>query len=197
MLMVFKGFKQKNVLVIDTEYDSYYDEKEKQSKLRLLQFSGLLFKQYDKKNCIYQLAASKNLYVKQDRINNATLKYTGISRDTIIQLGIAKETFPSQYSKMFEGIEEKDVILIAHGVKNDRKVLKEAGVTFSPKHSFCTYRNAKRILNREKKLTLGNVAAEAGYFMHNAHDAYQDAWGTVAALSFLLKLDSEKTSLPS
>ena len=36
---------------------------------------------------------------------------------------------------------------------------------------YCTYNNAKRILKREKKLTLEDIANEAGMPLSNKHNA--------------------------
>jgi transcriptional regulator of heat shock response len=181
VVLFFKGLKHKHVLVCDIEYDNS----------KVIQFAGLLFKNVDIKNSLYQIESSINVYLKQDEIGSYTTRYTGIDKSILDQYGKTQEEFLVQYDRMFSEVDMSDTLFVSHGSKNDRKILKNLVSINMPKHSFCTYRNAKRILNRESQLTLSEVAAEAGYFLDNAHDAFADSWATVAALSLLLKLDGE------
>jgi len=181
MVLLFKGVKHQHVFICDIEYDSN----------KLIQFAGLLFKNIDQKNSLYQLQSSVNVYIKQDTVGSYTTKYTGLDSGILDQYGKTESDFINQYYQLFNGVDLSDTLFVSHGSKNDRKILKQFKAIELPKHSFCTYRNAKRILNKEKQLTLTEVAAEAGYFLDNAHDAFADSWATVAALSFLLKIDGE------
>jgi len=180
MLMLFPGIKQEYVLVLDTEYED----------MKLLQCAVFLFKRISDGDG-YQLAASFNKYIKAHSVNKYTTRYTGLTSEFLMQHGIEKDYFADFYDSLFEGIDTNDVIFVSHGTKGDRKVLKDAGVTFSPGHSFCTYKNAKRILKRERGLALTDVAAEAGFQLNGSHNAYYDAIATAVAFSFLTKLDYE------
>lgn len=182
MVLFFKGIKHKHVFVCDIEYDNS----------KVIQFAGLLFKNIDSKNSLYQIDSSINVYLKQDEIGSYATRYTGIDKTLLDQYGNTEEEFFKQYERLFIDADMNDTLFVSHGSKNDRKILKNLVRADMPKHSFCTYRNAKRILKKESGLTLAQVAAEAGYFLDNAHDAFADAWATVAALSFLLKIDGEE-----
>lgn len=182
MIVFFKGIKHKHIFVSDIEYDNN----------KVIQFAGLLFKNIDIKNSLYQIDSSINAYIKQDVVGNYATRYTGIDKTVLDQYGFSQEEFLTQYTKLFAHVDMEDTLFVSHGSKNDRKILKEIVSIELPKHSFCTYRNARRILNRNSSLTLTEVAAEAGYFLDNAHDAFADSWATVAALSFLLKIDGEE-----
>ena len=182
MVVLFKGIKHKHVFVCDIEYDNN----------KVIQFAGLLFKNIDVKNSLYQIDSSINTYIKQDEIGSYATRYTGIDKAVLDQYGSSQDEFLEQYAKLFANVDMDDTLFVSHGSKNDRKVLKQIVSIELPKHSFCTYRNAKRILQRDSGLTLTEVAADAGYFLDNAHDAFADSWATVAALSFLLKIDGEE-----
>ena len=56
---------------------------------------------------------------------------------------------------------------------------------------YCTFTNAKRILKRTHNLKLDDLARECGYYLDGAHNAYHDAWATVAVFCWLKKLDGE------
>jgi hypothetical protein len=182
MILFFKGIKHKHILVCDIEYD----------RSNIVQFAALLFKNIDAKNSLYQIEGSINIFLQQDNIDSYITKYTGINQSTLKTYGQSQEEFVKQYNSLVKSVDMADTLFVSHGSKNDRKILKDSRLIELPKHSFCTYRNAKRILERSSDLTLFKVASEAGYFLDNAHDAFGDAWATVAALSFLLKLDGEE-----
>lgn len=182
MVLFFKGVKHKHVFVCDIEYDNN----------KVIQFAGLLFKNIDPKNFLYQIESSVNLYIKQNDVGSYATKYTGIDKVLLDQYGSTEEEFIVQYQTLFQNADMNDTLFVSHGSKNDRKILRQMSTIELPKHSFCTYRNAKRILERDNNLTLTQVAADSGWFLDNAHDAFADAWATVAALSFLLKIDGEE-----
>jgi hypothetical protein len=180
LILFFKGIKHKHVFVCDIEYNNN----------RVVQFAGLLFQSIDTKNSLYQISSSVNIYIKQNDLSTYVSRYTGIDQVFLDQYGESENDFMTQYNKVFSGCDMNDTLFVSHGAKNDRKILKGTTNLSLPKHSFCTYRNAKRILNRENNLTLTAVASEAGYFLDNAHDAFADSWATVAAFSFLLKINT-------
>jgi len=179
MVTAFKTIKNPYVFIVDTEYD----------KNGLMQFAGLLFEQIDKDNDIYQLSVSINTYIKKDAVDYYAHKFTGITKEFLQAEGVDIEGFDDILNEIFSDIEEKDVILVTHGVKNDRKVLKDAGLTFLPEHSYCTYKNSKKLLKRNKKLKLTDIANESGFFLGDRkHDAFLDAWATVSVFCFLNKI---------
>jgi DNA polymerase III epsilon subunit-like protein len=182
MIVFFKGMKHQHIFVCDIEYDNS----------KVIQFAGLLFKNIDYKNSLYQIQGSINIFLKQDNVSSYARRYTGIEQQFLDSVGETEQDFILSYKEMFRGTEVEDTLFVSHGSKNDRKILKTIPGIDLPQHSYCTYRNAKRILKRESKLTLTDIANEAGYFLDNAHDAFADAWATVAALSFLLKIDGEE-----
>ena len=57
---------------------------------------------------------------------------------------------------------------------------------------YCTFTNARRILGRQNELTLNDIAMECGYYLHNAHNAYNDVWATVAIYTYLKKLEEQQ-----
>lgn len=182
MVVFFKGIKHQHIFVCDIEYD----------RNKIVQFAGLLFKNIDSKNSLYQIEGSINVFLQHDTIDPHIVRYTGIDPSVLKSVGKSDKDFMQQYEVLFANVDLDNTLFASHGSKNDRKILKDSGLVTLPKHSFCTYRNAKRILKRGTDLTLFKVAAEAGYFLDNAHDAFADAWATVAALSFLLKIDGEE-----
>jgi DNA polymerase III epsilon subunit-like protein len=169
-------------MVCDIEYD----------QTRVIQFAGLLFKNIDYKNHLYQIEKSFNVFIKQDGVGKYAALYTGIDKSLLQELGETEEDFLILYENFIKGTDLHDTLFVSHGAKNDRKILKDLIPEGLPKHSFCTYRNAKRITGKVRELTLSDIAHEAGYFLDNAHDAFSDAWATVAVLSFLLKIDGEQ-----
>lgn len=92
------------------------------------------------------------------------------------------------------------LLVVSHGLQNDRGILLDNGVDlYSDKNEeaiegICTYKMAERVLNRPNKLTLQDVAGEAGFYLSNGHNAYHDAFATVAAFSFLLKIQEDKSN---
>jgi DNA polymerase III epsilon subunit-like protein len=179
MLVVFKGIKQEYVYIADTEYD----------RDALLQSAGLVFQRVDERNDIYQLAFSFNYYIKQRSIHPYIQKFTGITTKWLKENGLTKKEFIDLYDDMFDGIDPKDVLFVSHGTQADKKVIQTSEVKFIPEHFFCTYKAAKRVLEREEKLTLTDVAKEAGFMLQNTHDAYADAVATAFIFSFLKKLE--------
>lgn len=182
MLVVFKDVKVPYVFIIDTEYDND----------GLMQFAGLLFHQVDKDNEVYQLAASLNTYIYKETVNYYASKFTGITAEFLQEKGVSIEELNNNLGDIFEEVEPKEVLLVSHGVKNDRKVLKKAGIKFLPEHSYCTYKNSKKLLGRKKNLKLQDVANESGFFIGDkSHDAFADAWATTSVFCFLTKIKNE------
>jgi hypothetical protein len=41
-------------------------------------------------------------------------------------------------------------------------------------------------------LTLSDLAEECGYYLHHAHNAYNDVWAEVAIFTYLKKIEAQK-----
>lgn len=186
MLVVFKGIKQQNVLIFDAEYNEG----------DLIQFAGILFLQVEEE--IFQVSKSINIYIKLEDnklINKFIEDFTGISDNFLNEHGISLNE--AQQAILDFICCKGDLLFVSHGLTNDRMTMENNGIDFyniqnKNVSGFCTYNNAKRILKREKKLTLEDIAAEAGLSLSNKHNALDDAWATVAVFSLLCKLDSEE-----
>ena len=182
MLMYFKNIKQPYVLITDIEYD----------KDNVLQCAGFIFKLVDEKNYIYQLAVNFNWYIKVPSVDKYAIKYTGLTPEFLNENGISKEEFIKTFTQLISNYNPEDMLFVSHGAQNDRLVMKKFGVNTLPLHSYCTYKNARRILNRESILTLANVAEEAGYKLFDEHDAHSDAIATAVIFSFLQKIENSE-----
>ena len=93
-------------------------------------------------------------------------------------------------------VDKDDLMIITHGLKNDRLVLKENGLQLvknngSSVDGFCTYNAARRILRRENHLSLEDLCNECGYYLHHAHNAYNDVWAEVAIYTYLKKIEKQ------
>ena len=123
-------------------------------------------------------------------VDKYAIKYTGLTAEFLNENGISKEEFITTFTQLISNYNPEDMLFVSHGAQNDRLVLKKFGLNTLPLHSYCTYKNARRILNREKTLTLANVAEEAGFKLFDEHDAHSDAIATAVIFSFLQKIES-------
>lgn len=193
--MIIKCYNEKHpwLLFLDIEFD----------QLQLVQFSGALFKRIDEDT--YQLASTITQYITAS-VSIYFQDYTKITQDFLATNGIPLESLRDLlFGEVLKDIDMGDLMVISHGLKNDRLVLKENDINFNyyvdaedktkPVDGYCTFNNAKRILNREKKLKLEDLAEEAGYYLSCAHNAYNDMWATVSVFTFLKKLDYERKML--
>lgn len=174
MTVLFHNLPFDNVLVADVEFDGY----------KILQFSALLFQR--KKDNQYQLQTTINFYVKQEKVGKYATQYTGINSQFLIDHGISIEEVREEVNNILSKIDLSKTVFVSHGVKNDRKVLRRSDILL-PDHSYCTYRNAAKILKKDKGLSLEVLAEEANFKMFKKHDAYWDSWATVALLSYLTR----------
>lgn len=179
------------LLFIDIEFD----------KENLIQFAGLLFRRID--NEVYQLIRSGNQYKSPDnRVCYPFVEYTGLTNDFLKENGIPAEDLKNFIIEdMLEDIPLNELEIISHGLRNDRLVLLRNGINLStytedgksfPIDGYCTYKNARRILNRNSNLKEGDLAEESGYFMHNAHNAFCDVWGEVSVFTYLKKVETQR-----
>ena len=193
--MIIKCYNEKHpwLLFLDIEFD----------QLQLVQFSGALFKRIDEDT--YQLASTITQYVTVS-VSVYFQDYTRITQDFLAANGIPLDSLKDLiFGEVLKDVDMGDLMIISHGLKNDRLVLKENNINFNyynssdgkirPIDGYCTFNNAKRILNREKKLKLEDLAEEAGYYLSCAHNAYNDMWATVAVFTFLKKMDYERKML--
>lgn len=193
--MIIKCYNEKHpwLLFLDIEFD----------QLQLVQFSGALFKRIDEDT--YQLASTITQYITAS-VSVYFQDYTRITQDFLAANGIPLDSLKDLiFGEVLKDIDMGDLMVISHGLKNDRLVLKENNINFNyynspdgkvrPVDGYCTFNNAKRILNREKKLKLEDLAEEAGYYLSCAHNAYNDMWATVAVFTFLKKMDYERKML--
>ena len=161
----------------------------------LIQFAGLLFKQIDDNT--YQLMRSCNEYVA-DTVCYPFAEYTSITNNFLAENGIPLKDLVASVQEDFLGdINLDDILLISHGLKNDRSVMAQSGLKLltsqgAPVTGYCTFANGRKILKRQDHLTLGDIAAEAGYYLHHAHNAFNDVWATVSVYTYLKKIEKQE-----
>lgn len=188
MLVVFKNIKYDNVLVFDAEYNEG----------DLIQFSSIMFRKVEEN--IFQISKSINIYVKLPegtRMNRFIQDFTGITDNFLAEHGVELDEAVKQIGQFIE--HAGSMVFVSHGLYNDRLTLFSNGVDFYEKNAqteavlpgICTYNLAKKVLKRQNKLSLGDVATEAGLFISNHHNAFDDTLATVAVLSLLCKLQEE------
>ena len=185
--MIIKAYNEshKYLLFVDLEFNNR----------DLVQFAGLLFKWIDD-DC-YQLTRSLNVYISQ-KVCYPFAEYTSITNNFLAENGIPLEDAIEIIDEFLADVNMDDLCIISHGLKNDRLILTENGLDLthkkdgSPVDGYCTFNNAKRILERNNHLTLNDLAEECGYYLHSAHNAYNDVWAEVAIFTFLKKIEVQK-----
>ncbi len=175
-------------------FDLEFNDKE------LIQFAGLLFTRID--NETYQLKSSYNAYVSASVCYSFT-EYTNITNNFLAENGVPLDDVTEYiFNEFLKDVPLQELELISHGLKNDRIILQENGINLStitaedgkitPIDGYCTFKNARKILNRNKNLSLEAICNEGGYYLPNAHNAYGDAWATVSAYTYLKKIEKQK-----
>ena len=185
--MIIKCYNEKHqyLLFVDLEFNNR----------DLVQFAGLLFQWID--DDTYQLMRSCNLYISR-KVCYPFAEYTSITNNFLEENGVPLEDAIALIDEFLEGVNLNELCIIGHGLKNDRLVLIDNGIQFTHKEDgqpidgYCTFNNAKRILNRASHLTLTDLADECGYYLHHAHNAYNDVWAEVAIFSYLKKIEAQK-----
>lgn len=186
MIAVFKGIKQGHVLIFDAEYNEG----------NLIQFAGVLFRKIEED--IFQIERSLTTYVKleEGEVNRFIRDFTGITDSFLNAFGVSLAEAKEQIEKLID-IEDDELLVVSHGITNDRRILLDNGIDLyvdkneKDIQGVCTYNAAKRLLKRDKKLTLTDVAAESGIFLSNGHNAFEDAWATVSVFCLMCKLEEE------
>lgn len=185
--MIIKAYKENhaNLLFMDVEF----------SDQQLVQFAGLLFKRIEPET--YQLMRSVNTYVSQ-KVCYPFMEYTNITNNFLLDNGIPLDDARALIVDDFlSGVSMDNLLIISHGLKNDRSILNNAGIKLiksngQPVDGYCSYMNGKRILDRNAHLTLTDIAEEAGYYLHAAHNAFNDAWAEVSVYTYLRKIEKQK-----
>lgn len=175
MQLYIPNLKEQNLIFFDIEYDGP----------ALVQLAFLILTNTEPN--IYVLSKSVNLYVRQNHpLNHFFTRYTHITDDFLCDEGIDLSVARTLVQDCLLDVDANNSMIISHGVKNDLDILLQNGINFKQiKTHYCTYNSAKKILKRQDRLSLKNVAAEGGYYMFNEHNAYADVWGTLHAFCFL------------
>lgn len=186
MIAVFKGIKQEHVLIFDAEYNEG----------NLIQFAGILFRKIEED--IFQIERSLTTYVKleEGEVNRFIRDFTGITDSFLNAFGVSLAEAKEQIENLID-IGDDELLVVSHGITNDRRTLLDNGIDLyvdkneKDIQGVCTYNAAKRLLKRDRKLTLTDVAAESGIFLSNGHNAFEDAWATVSVFCLVCKLEEE------
>jgi hypothetical protein len=188
--MIIKTYNENHeyLVFIDIEFNNR----------ELVQFAGLLFKRIEDET--YQLMRSCNQYVTT-RVCYPFMEYTSITNNFLEANGVSlKDVQTIVFDDFLADIDLKDVMIISHGLKNDRLVLLQNGINLSyrgenkrlPIDGYCTFNNSKNILGRDNHLTAKDLASECGYYVHHAHNAFNDVWAEVAIFTYLKKIEKQK-----
>lgn len=174
MLLYIPNENHRNLIFLDTEFNDR----------NLIQVSMIIYESYmvHDVSC-YLLKGSLNLYINNE-INTFFTRYTGITQDFLDKHGIPQDQAAEVIQEFIKDCTLADSMFIAHGIKQDMTLIQSIGVNFGSAERYCTYNNAKRLLNRDKNLRLIDVCNESGYFAEQ-HDAYSDAKNVVHAFSYL------------
>jgi len=181
MFVYIPNKNENKIIVLDTEY----------SEQKIIQFSALILQKTTFNTDIYQLVSSANVFIKPEvPISHFTTKYTGLTNYFLNQNGVSQEEF-HQFMKEFLEIVDHDAVIVAHGIRNDITVLRNAGIDFQCKFD-CTLEMSKKILKKEKNLKLTDIAQDAGLILNFAHNSYSDALATLSVYSFLKTIEKEE-----
>lgn len=188
MIAVFKGIVNSHVLIFDAEYNEGH----------LIQFAGLLFRKIEEDT--FQIEKSTNFYIRLPEgkeVNYFIKDFTGITDNYLNMFGESLQDATQMIYDLIK-IKEDDLLVVSHGLYNDRQTLLNNGIDLyidseeREINGLCTYSAAKSLLGRDKKLRLEDVAADSGIFLGNNHNAFDDAWATVSVFCLMRKLEEEK-----
>lgn len=185
--MIIKCYNENHPYILFLDLEFFYEK----GKNHLIQFAGLLFQRVE--DNIYQLKTSVNQYIT-DKVCYPFVEYTSITNNFLKENGIPLNDFIHiLFEDILGEIPDKELLVVSHGLKNDRLVLLENDIDLTTNiDGYCTFTNARRILSRSSQLTLQDIANESGYYLHNAHNAYNDVWATVAAYTYLKKIEQQR-----
>jgi DNA polymerase III epsilon subunit-like protein len=180
MRLQVKKTRPKNIIIFDIEYD----------QTMLVQLAFLILTK--KEPTIFELTKSFNVYVKPNRpLTSFFTRYTNITNDFLCDNGVDLPVAKALVDEVMLNIDLNDSLIVSHGVQNDLELLLVNGIDFKQiREHYCTYNSAKKLLQRNNHLTLQEVAAEGGYYMFDAHNAYADVWGTLYAFCHLKEIEN-------
>lgn len=173
----FKNENHEYILFMDIEFD----------QLNLVQFCGILMRRIDGNN--YTVYRSLNTYVRQ-YVSYYFTKFTGITNEFLEHNGVPLDQVQKQINEdLLEGVAPQDLEIVSHGVNGDLHILSENNIIIPHDITFCTFEKAKSILHRHRGLTLEDLCYEASVYPTLEHNAYIDAWLTVAAYGYLKDME--------
>ena len=180
MTIYIQNIKYSNIILFDVEYDG----------TTLVQLAFLILTRIAPN--MYVISKSINLYVQASQpLSNFFTRYTHITNEFLCDNGIDLTVAKALVEESLLDIDINDCLIASHGIKNDIEILKQNGFALSKiNNHYCTYNMARKLLQRNDRLGLAAIAAEDGYYMFNAHNAYADVWGTLHAFCFLQNLQS-------
>ena len=193
--MIIKCYNEHHPYLLFIDLEFFSNKKDGINYNHLVQFSGLLFQWIDDET--YQLMRSCNEYVT-DKVCYPFIEYTAITNSFLTENGVPlRDMIMSIEEDFLRDIPLQEVLVISHGLKNDRLIMLENGLNLSnvdgqPIDGYCTFENARKILDRKENLTLSDIAEECGYYLHHAHNAYNDAWAEVAVYTYLKKIEEQE-----
>ena len=193
--MIIKCYNEHHPYLLFIDLEFFSNKKDGVNHNHLVQFTGLLFQWIDDET--YQLMRSCNEYVT-DKVCYPFIEYTSITNSFLTENGVPLQDMIMSIEEDFlRDIPLQEVLVISHGLKNDRLIMLENGLNLSnvdgqPIDGYCTFENARKILDRKENLTLSDIAEECGYYLHHAHNAYNDAWAEVAVYTYLKKIEEQE-----
>lgn len=193
--MIIKCYNENHPYLLFIDLEFFNNKIKDETNNHLVQFAGLLFKWIDTDT--YQLMRSCNEYVTE-KVCYPFAEYTSITTNFLTENGVPlKDLILSVEEDFLKDINKEEILVISHGLKNDRLVLIENGLNLNftnnkPIDGYCTFENARRILKRKEQLTLTDLCNECGYYIHHAHNAYNDVWGEVAVYTYLKKIEEQE-----
>ncbi len=168
------------ILLFDTEYDEG----------SLVQFAGILLKKTDAEH--YELHRTTSVFVAQ-KLSKYFIRYTNMTQDYINKVGVSLEKAKEEVlDKFFCNVNTNSLLIASHGVQNDLKILHDNGITFNGNDwdyfkldSYCTYNAIRRVPDRTSRFKLDDVAKDGNFVNAVPHNAFVDAWATLAAFCYL------------
>ena len=182
MIIYLPKLQYKNIILFDIEYDH--------NSLVQLAFIILGAKGPE----VYEVKKSFNVYMKQSHsLSQFFTSYTNINDVYLRNNGLDLPRARALVEEVVFDIEVSDTLLVGHGMDNDMRLLDEYNICLSRfSNRYDTYKHAKKVLKRNQRLSLAEVAAEDCYFMFDEHNAYADVWGLLHAFSLLVELEGEQ-----
>lgn len=174
MKLYLNNIKNKNILIFDIEYDQN----------SLVQLALLTLSQVEPN--IFEITRSINIYIKQSHLLSDFFKrYTNITDEFLCDNGVDLSVAKALADEV---VLDDDQLLVGHGINCDLNVLLENDIDWTKIKYYDTHEVAKELLNRNKNLTVKDIAALDGFYIFNEHNAYADVWGTLHAFCYLNKL---------